>query len=141
MIRFQQPELQPTDNHAAWQASWSDDEERLAHALGYADSLIDISLIKRVLQDETMPPGLRLRFLVVLNKLVRGHLTLQAMQCVTPADDTSMQMLDAMKPLAVEDRSKLMDRWNVIAAFCNLNPSIISAIALFDHSGQQQRSA
>jgi hypothetical protein len=137
MIRFE-PEPLPTADRSQWQDSWSEDERRLAYALGYGDSLIDIAHVKRVLQDETLPPDLRLRFLEILNKFVRNHLTLAAMQAVAPACDTAMAMLDAMKPLSVEDRARLMTTWNAVAAFANLNPSIISAIALFDSSGQQR---
>jgi hypothetical protein len=141
MIRLQEPQLLPYEDHSAWQSTWNDDEQRLAHApSGYWDSLVDISLIKRELQDETMPPGLRLRFLEILNKLVRGHLTLEAMQCVAPACDVALKMLDEMKQLEIGDKLRLMTTWNVIAAFANLNPSIIEAIKLFDSTGQQQRS-
>jgi hypothetical protein len=141
MIRFQKPELQPTDDHAAWQSTWNDDEHSLAHTPpGYWDTLVDISLIKRVLQDE-MTPGLRLRFLEVLNKLVHGHLTLEAMQVVEPACNTAMKMLDEMKQLEIGDKLRLMSKWNVIAAFCNLNKSIIEAIKLFDFHRPSRGSA
>ena len=88
VIRFQEPELLPYEDHSGWQGTWNEDEERLAHTPpGYWSSLVNISMIKRVLQDE-MPPDIRLRFLEVLNKLVRGHLTLEAMQAVAPACNT-----------------------------------------------------
>jgi hypothetical protein len=140
-IRFQEPQLQPYEDHSAWQSTWNADEELLAHATGYLDNLVDISLIKRVLQDETMPPGLRLRFLEILNKLVHGHLTLEAMQAVAPACDTAMKMLDEMKQLEIGDKLRLMSTWNVAAAFCNLNPSIIEAIKLFNfHQPSRERA-
>jgi hypothetical protein len=140
MIRFQKPQLLPTADHSAWQSTLNDDERLLAHTpSGYWGCLVDISLIKRVLQDE-LTPALRLRFLEVINKFICGHLTLQALQRVEPACDTAMAMLDEMKQLEIGDKLRLMATWNVIAAFCNLNPSIIEAIKLFDVSGQQQRS-
>jgi hypothetical protein len=141
VIRFQKPELQPYEDHSQWQSTWNDDEQWLAHTPpGYWDNLVDISLVKRVLQDE-LTPALRLRFLEVLNKFVRGHLTLEAMQAVAPACNTAMKMLDEMKQLEIGDKLRLMTNWNVVAAFCNLNPSIIEAIHLFDRTGQHQRSA
>jgi hypothetical protein len=131
MIRHQEPELLPYKDHSAWQATWNDNERMLADTPpGYWHSLVDISQIKRMLQDE-MPPDLRLRFLELLNKSVRDHLTLEAMQAVDPACDTAMKMLDEMKNLSFGDKCRLMHKWNVIAAFCNLNPSIVEAIKLF----------
>jgi hypothetical protein len=58
---------------------------------------------------------------------------LEAMQRVEPACDTVMKMLEEMKPLSLEDKCKLMRRRNVIANFCNLNPSLIEAMRLFRH--------
>ena len=51
-----------------------------------------------------------------------------------------MKMLDEMQRLSIDDKTKLMEKWNVIAAFCNLNPSIIAAIKLFDFGGQTART-
>jgi hypothetical protein len=85
--------------------------------------------VKRVLLDE-MEPQMRLRFLEILDKMVRGHLTEEAMQRVEPACDTAMKMLDEMKPLSIDDKSRLMMRWNVMATFCNLNPSLLRALEL-----------
>jgi hypothetical protein len=62
---------------------------------------------------------------------VRGHLTLEAMQTVAPACDVAMKMINEMMPLSIDDKCRLMRKWNVIAAFVNLNPSIIEAITLF----------
>jgi hypothetical protein len=141
VIRFQEPELLPYEDHSAWQATWNEDEERLAYTPpGYWSSLVNISMIKRVLQDE-LPPNLRLRFLEILNKLVHGHLTLEAMQAVSPACDVAMKMLDEMKRLGADDRSRLMSKWNVIAAFCDLNPSILDAIKLFGFGGDGRQIA
>jgi hypothetical protein len=94
------------------------------------DQLVNISQVKRVLLDE-MTPDLRLRFLEILDKMVHGHLSVEAMQRVEPACDTAMKMLDEMKPLSIDDKCRLMMRWNVMATFCNLNPSIVEAIKLF----------
>jgi hypothetical protein len=63
--------------------------------------------------------------------MVHGHLSVEAMQRVEPACDTAMKMLDEMKPLSIDDKCGLMMRWNVMATFCNLNPSIVEAIKLF----------
>ena len=53
MIRLQEPELQPTDDRSAWQATWNEDERLLAHTPpGYWHSLVSISQVKRILQDE-----------------------------------------------------------------------------------------
>jgi hypothetical protein len=42
-----------------------------------------------------------------------------------------MKMLEEMKPLSLQDKCRLMRRWNIIANFCNLNPSIVEAMKLF----------
>jgi hypothetical protein len=131
IIRLKEPELRPTEDHSAWQATWNDDEHLLAHTPpGYWYDLVNISLVKRVLLDE-MTPDLRLRFLEILDKTVHGIFTVEAMQRVEPACDTAMKMLDEMKSLSLADKCNLMRRWNVIAAFINLNPSILEAIKLF----------
>ena len=78
-----------------------------------------------------MPPDLRLGFLESLDKTVHGILTVEAMQRVEPACDTAMKMLDEMKSLSMDDKSRLMMRWNVMATFCNLNPSIVEAVRIF----------
>jgi hypothetical protein len=36
-----------------------------------------------------------------------------------------------MNPLTIDDKCRLMRKWNAIAAFVNLNPSILDAIKLF----------
>jgi hypothetical protein len=131
MIRLQEPELLPYEDHSAWQASWNDDERMLAHTPpGYWETLVSISQVKRILLYE-IDPHLRLRFLELLNKMVRGILTVEAMQRIEPACDTAMAMLDEMKSLSIDDKCRLMMKWNVIAAFINLNPSILEAIKLF----------
>jgi hypothetical protein len=132
MIRLQEPELLPYEDHSAWQASWNDDERMLAHTPpGYWQTLVNISQVKRVLLDE-MDPHLRLRFLEILDKMVRGILTVEAMQRIEPACDTAMAMLDEMKSLNIDDKCRLMMKWNVMATFCNLNPSIIEGLKLFN---------
>jgi hypothetical protein len=75
-----------------------------------------------------MPPDVRLRFLEYLNNQVRDLLTLEAMQRVEPACDTAMTMLKEMDSLSIDDKCRLMRKWNVIAAFINLNPSLLDAI-------------
>jgi hypothetical protein len=138
MIRLQQPELFPTEDHSAWQATWNEDEHLVAHTPpGYWQNLVEIAQIKRILLDE-MPPDLRLRFLQTMHDRVYGHLTLEAMQRVEPACDTAMKMLDEMKSLHTFDKSQLMRKWNVIAAFINLNPSILEAIKLFSFNTATQ---
>jgi hypothetical protein len=87
---------------------------------------------------DEMPPDLRLRFLQTMHDRVYGHLTLEAMQRVEPACDTAMKMLDEMKSLHTFDKSQLMRKWNVIAAFINLNPSILEAIKLFSFNTATQ---
>ena len=141
MIRLQEPKLLPYEDHSAWQATWNEDEWLLAHTpSGYWHSLVNISWVKRLLQDE-MPPDLRLRFLQVLDKTVRDHLTVEAMRRVEPACDTAMKMFDEMKRLSARDICKLMAEWNVIAAFVNLNPSILEAIKLMSLFMNTARSA
>ena len=141
MIRLQDPELQPTEDHSRWQRTWNDDEQMLAHTpSGYWYDLVNISMIKRLLQGE-MPPDYRLSFLEFLNKLVHGHLTLEAMQAVAPACDLAMKMIDEMRALSIDDKCRLMRKWNVIAAFANLNPSIIDAIKLFSFTAQSRNVA
>jgi hypothetical protein len=131
LIRLQEPELRPAEDHSAWQATWNDDEQLLAHTPpGYWYDLVNIAQVKRLLLGE-MPPDLRLRFLEALDKMVRDHLTVEAMQRVEPACDTAMKMLDEMKSLSLDDKCRLMMRWNVMATFCNLNPSIVEAMKLF----------
>src|SRR5580704_4923408 len=104
MIRLQEPELKSTEDHAAWQATWNDDERMLAHCPpGYWQDLIEIAQIKRVLLDE-MPPDLRLRFLQTMNDRVHGILTVEAMQCIEPACDTVMKMLDEINSLSRTDQ-------------------------------------
>jgi hypothetical protein len=133
MIRLQEPELKPTEDHAAWQASWNDDERMLVHLPpGYWQDLVEIAQIKRLLSSE-MPPDLRLRFLKTMNDRAHGILTVKALQCIEPACDTAMQMLDKMRALNEADNRRLFQRWNVMAAFINLNPSILEAIRLMMH--------
>lgn len=132
MIELQEPELQPTDDRSAWQATWNEDERLLAHTPpGYWHSLVSISQVKRILQDE-MPPDLRLRFLQILDNNVRGILSVEAMRHVEPACDVAMKMLDEMNPLSIDDKCRLTRKWNVIAVFVNLNPTILNAIKLFN---------
>ena len=131
MIRLQDPELKPSDDHSAWQADWTDDERLLAcTAPGYWHDLIRIAQIKRLLLIE-MPPDLRLGFLQTMNNRVDGTLTLEAMQRVEPACDLAMKMLAEMKTLHIDAQHSLMMRWNIVATFVNLNPSILDAIRLF----------
>jgi hypothetical protein len=133
MIRLQQPELLPYEDHSAWQASWNDDERLLAHCPpGYWQTLVRISQVKRVLLLE-MSADLRLRFLENLNKMVHDHVSLEAMQVVAPACETTMKMLAEMTSLSIDDQCRLFQKWNVIAVFVNLNPSILEAIKLFGH--------
>ncbi len=121
------------EDHALWQMTWSKDESLLAHTPpGYWYDLVNISMVKRVLQQQ-MPADLRLSFLELLNKYVRGILSLEAMQAVTPACDTTMAMLDEMRHLGIENKCRLMRDWNVMAGFCNLNPTLIEAMKLFLH--------
>jgi hypothetical protein len=131
MIRLQEPELKPYEDHSAWQASWNDDERLLAHCPpGYWYDFVLIAMIKRILQGN-LEPEMRLQFLEQLHKRVHGNLSIEAMQRVEPACDFAMKMLDEMNGLQLEDKFRLMRRWNVIAAFVNLNPSILEAIKLF----------
>jgi hypothetical protein len=139
MIRLQKPELGSTEDHSSWQATWNDDERMLAHCPpGYWQDLIEIAQIKRVLLDE-MPPDLRLRFLQTMNDRVHGILTVEAMQCIEPACDTVMKMLDEINSLSRTDQHRLFFRWNVIAAFINLNPSILEAVRLFSSNYLRER--
>jgi hypothetical protein len=135
MIRLQQPELKSFEDHSAWQAGWNEDERLVAHCPpGYWQMLVEIAQIERILLDK-LPADLRLRFLQTLNNRVYGILTLEAMQCVDPACDVAMKRLNEMDSLNREDKWRLMHKWNVIAAFINLNPSILRAIKLmsFNH--------
>ena len=141
MIRLQEPELKPSDDRSAWQASWNDDERLLAHTPpGYWQTLVNMSQVKRLLLGE-MDPHLRLRFLETLDKMVDGIITVEAMRRVEPACDMAMKMLDEMNSLSIDDKSRLMMRWNVIATFINLNPSIIEAIKLFNSRHTQPAPA
>lgn len=141
MIRLKDPELKLCEDHSAWQATWNDDERLLAHCPpGYWQDLVEIAQIKRILLDE-MDPGLRLRFLQTMNDRVHGTLTIEAMQCVQPACDTAMKMLDEMKSLSIDDRARLLMRWNIIATFINLNPSLLEAIKLFSFAYLAKKTA
>jgi hypothetical protein len=141
MIRLQEPELKPSDDRSAWQASWNDDERLLAHTPpGYWQTLVNMSQVKRLLLGE-MDPHLRLRFLETLDKMVYGIITVEAMRRVEPACDMAMKMLDEMNSLSIDDKSRLMMRWNVIATFINLNPSIMEAIKLFNGWQIERESA
>jgi hypothetical protein len=132
MIRHQEPELQPHEDHSAWQASWNEEERLLAStAPGFWFDLVNIARVKRLLELD-MDADLRLRFLENLNNQVRTHLSIEAMQRVGPACDTAMKMLGEMKPLSIDDQCRLMRSWNVMATFCNLNPTMIEAMKLFN---------
>jgi len=63
------------------------------------------------------------------------------MRRVEPACDMAMKMLDEMNSLSIDDKSRLMMRWNVIATFINLNPSIMEAIKLFNGWQIERESA
>jgi hypothetical protein len=133
MIRLQEPEPKPWEDNSAWQASWNDDERLLAHCPpGYWYDLVLVAQIKRILEGE-LPPEMRLSFLEQLHKRVHGNLSVEAMQRVEPACATAMKMLGEIDGLQVEEKLSLMRRWNVIAVFVNLNPSILEAIKLFCH--------
>ncbi|OAF11774.1 hypothetical protein AYJ54_07900 [Bradyrhizobium centrolobii] len=122
------------EEHALWQSTWSDDERVLAHTPpGYWYDLVNISMVKRLLQARDMRADLRLRFLEWLNGIVHGNLSLDAMQTVAPACDTAMQMIDEMQHLSIDDKCRLMRKWDIMAGFCNLNPSLIEAMKLFRH--------
>jgi hypothetical protein len=138
MIKMQEPELKPYEDHSAWQAGWNEDEAMLAGTPpGYWFDLVNISRVKRVLQ-EKMLTELRLRFLEYLNsKSVHGHLNLEAMQAVKPACDTAMAMLNEMSALDIDDQCRLMRKWNLMAAFVNLNPSIMDAIKVFRFNAER----
>lgn len=141
MIRLQEPELRSTEDNSAWQATWNDDEQLLAHTPpGYWQCLVEIAQIKRILLDE-IDADLRLRFLQTMNDRAHGHLSVEALQRVEPACETAMKMLDEMKSLSVDDKSRLMRRWNVMATFCNLNPSIVEALKLFSFGAGSTRAA
>jgi hypothetical protein len=132
VIRLQDPELKPYEDHAAWQATWTDDEELLARTPpGYRVSLVNISQVKRLLLRDEMPVDLRLRFLEIINDYTDTQLTTEALQRVEPACETTMNMLNEMGRLSVSDRCRLIMKWNVMAIFCNLNPSLIEAMKLF----------
>jgi hypothetical protein len=133
MIRPQDPELKPTADHSAWQAAWNDDERLLAHCPpGYWYDFVLIGMIKRILQGD-LSPEMRLEFLEQLHKRVHGSLSLEAMQCVEPACDTAMKMLAETDNLEIKEKFRMFLRWNVIAVFVNLNPSILDAIRLMRH--------
>jgi hypothetical protein len=135
MIRHQEPEL---EDYPAWQKSWNEDERLLASTpSGYWFDLANIARVKRLLQLD-MDPDLRVRFLETLNNQVRGILTLEAMQRVEPACDTAMKMLGEMEALSIDDRCRLMRRWNVMVTFINLNRSLLEAMKLFDRHPQQR---
>jgi hypothetical protein len=141
MIRQRKPELLSCEDHSAWQATWNDDERLLACCPpGYWQTLVRISQVKRILSLE-MPADLRLRFLESLNKMVHDNLSLAAMQCVEPACDTALQILKEMSLLSIDDQCRLMQKWNVIAVFANLNPSIIEAIKLFEPRSSREAAA
>lgn len=130
MIRHK-PEFSSQQDHSAWRESMSEEEKLIGNTpTGYWYDLVNISQVKRLLQYD-MPQDLRLRFLEVMNKHVKGLLTVEAMQRVEPACDATMKMLEEMKSLHIGDKCRLMQRWNVMAAFCNLNPSIVEAMRLF----------
>jgi len=63
------------------------------------------------------------------------------MRRVEPACDMAMKMLDEMNSLSIDDKSRLMMSWNVIATFINLNPSIMEAIKLFNGWQMERESA
>jgi hypothetical protein len=130
MIR-PKPEFGRGEDRSDWQNNWTEDERMLAHTPpGYWVTLIEISQVKRILLGE-MPADLRLRFLEQLNERVYGIITTEAMQRVEPACATAMKMLAEMETLNVNDKCRLLMRWNVMATFIRLNPSILEAIRMF----------
>lgn len=134
MIRMQEPELQPYEDHSAWQASWTDDEAMVAHTpSGYWMELIYIAYFKRFLQKE-LQPDVRLQILERLNEMVRGYLTLDALQRVDPACDVAVKMVEETNNLSIPDKCRMFSRWNIMAAFCNLNPSLVEAMRLMNAS-------
>jgi hypothetical protein len=46
-----------------------------------------------------------------------------------------------MKSLSASDQNRLLMRWNVIAAFINLNPSILEALKLFSSIYQMKQAS
>ncbi|WP_157839467.1 hypothetical protein [Bradyrhizobium diazoefficiens] len=128
MIRLKDDGPFEEARHLAWLEGLTADERILVHTpAGYWHDLVNIAMVKRLLKQE-MPADLRLRFLEHLNAQVHSLLTLEAMQAVEPACDTAMSMIDEMKALSIDDKCRLMCKWNVMAAFCNLNPSLIEAM-------------
>jgi hypothetical protein len=141
MIRLCKQEMLSSGDHSEWQATWNDDERVLACCpSGYWMTLVRISQAKRLLLLD-MPADLRLRCLEILHKMIHDNLSLAAMQRVEPACDTAMQMLQEMEPLSISDKCRLMQKWNVIAVFVNLNPSIIDAIKLFEPRSSREAAA
>lgn len=122
----------PHDEHETWRAGWQDDDRLLAHIPpGYWFDLVNISRVKMLMLTD-MPDDIRLRFLEWLNeKVVHGLLTPAAMMAVKPMSDAGEKMMRELDKLHISDKCAVMRKWNVMAAHCNLNPSLIEAMTVF----------
>jgi hypothetical protein len=127
--------------HDAWRESWKLDDKIMAHTPpGYWFDLVNIARVKRLLKCE-MPDDVRLRFLEYLNGTVDGLLTEEAMRLVEPACDVAEEMMRKMDNLHLIDKCQVMRKWNVMASFCNLNPSLIEAMKLFQGAALYVKAA
>lgn len=122
----------PYAEHEAWRAGWQDDDRLLASTPpGYWFDLVNISRVKMLMLSD-MPDDVRLSFLEWLNeKVVHDLLTPAAMMAVKPMSDEGEKMMRELDKLHLYDKGTVMRKWNVMAAHCNLNPSLIEAMKLF----------
>jgi hypothetical protein len=129
----------PEAEYDAWRAAWQDDDRILAHTPpGYWFDLVNISRVKMLLLQE-MPDDLRLTFLEWLNeKIIHELLTPAVMMAVKPMCADGEKMMRELDKLCLHDKCTVMRKWNVMAAHCNLNPSLIDAMKLFKRSTQRE---
>jgi hypothetical protein len=132
-----EPDQMNEAQRAAWQASWTADEQMVAYfPAGYRAHLIIIACAKRWLLGE-LSVGERVEMLQWLNDQVWGIVTAAAVAHVEPANDTFMAIVyEAMKLDAgrtddhCPDAFKMLERWSVFWDLCRLNPSMLRAIRL-----------
>ncbi|MET4149908.1 hypothetical protein [Bradyrhizobium sp. RT7b] len=121
----------PAAEYEAWRTEWQEDDRIMAETPpGYWFDLVNISRVKRLLMGQ-MPDDVRLQFLEWLNeKVIHEGLTPVVTLAVKPMCDAGERMMRELDKLHLSDKCAVMRKWNVMAAHCNLNPSLIDAMKL-----------
>jgi hypothetical protein len=126
------------------------DEEVIDHTpVGYRWLIVYAAIFKRVLANDPMTTGERLKMLEALNGMVGGWFTTAALAVLAPADDATMAIvreawkLDGDNP-ALSPSFDVLTGSEVFDSLVRANPSILAAIKICtrgrDRASAPQRS-